>query len=131
MEIISKIGKNIKKFRELKNYTQEYMASQLEMTQGGYGKIERGDTDISLSKIESISKVLEISLFDIIGFDEKKLIYGCFTNNQNANQADVIIGNDNFERERKLYEAQITELKNSLKDKDIIIDLMKEKFEKK
>ncbi|WP_229215982.1 helix-turn-helix domain-containing protein [Dyadobacter frigoris] len=30
------IGEKIKKIRELKNYTQEYMAQKLEMTQAGY-----------------------------------------------------------------------------------------------
>ncbi|WP_309281651.1 helix-turn-helix transcriptional regulator, partial [Fluviicola sp.] len=34
------VGQKIKKLRELKNFTQEYMANRLEMTQPSYSKIE-------------------------------------------------------------------------------------------
>lgn len=37
------VGQKIKKIRELRNYTQEYMAEQLGMSQTGYGNIERDE----------------------------------------------------------------------------------------
>jgi len=41
------IGQKIKKLRELKNLTQEYMAEQLGMkNQSSYSKLESGETDI-------------------------------------------------------------------------------------
>ena len=125
----TKIGNKIKKIRELKSFTQEHMATELNMSQAGYSKIENGETDVSLSKIESIAKVLGVSLNTILDFDEGLI----FNINQNAtdNQAGLIIGLENFEKERKLYEAQITELKNTIKDKEVIIDLLKEKLDKK
>jgi len=102
MEIV-KIGNNIKKLRELKNYTQEYMASQLEMSQGGYGKIERGETDISLSKIDAIAKILGVNVSMILDFDDKIF----FNINQNSNEqvetlAGVIFENKSFESEKAL-----------------------------
>ncbi len=45
------IGEKIKKIRELKNYTQEYMAAQIGITQAGYSKIERGESDVPMSAI--------------------------------------------------------------------------------
>lgn len=42
------VGSNIKKLRELKNFTQQYMADSLNMSDGGYSKIERDETDISV-----------------------------------------------------------------------------------
>jgi transcriptional regulator with XRE-family HTH domain len=44
------VGEKIKKLRELKNYTQQHMAEELDLSLSGYGKIERNETDISVSK---------------------------------------------------------------------------------
>jgi len=110
---IAKVGNNIKKFRELKNLTQEYMANQLEMSQAGYGKIERGETDISLSKIDAIAKVLEVTIYDILEFNEKMTFFGSIINHQNE-KCGFIFESDNFEKERKLYEDQIVLLKDEI-----------------
>ena len=80
------VGKNIKKLRELKNYTQSYMASQLDMSVSGYSKIEKDRTDISLSKIEKIAEILETSLSTILNFDPKQIF------NQYDNHNSVVSG---------------------------------------
>ena len=41
------IGYKIKNIRELKNFTQEYMAEKLDISQAAYSKMEKGDTKIS------------------------------------------------------------------------------------
>ncbi|MCG9793498.1 helix-turn-helix domain-containing protein [Flavobacterium algicola] len=60
---------NIRKIRELKNLTREYVAAELNMSMSGYGKIERGDVDLTVSKLIEISKVLEVSPEFILKFD--------------------------------------------------------------
>jgi transcriptional regulator with XRE-family HTH domain len=60
---------NIKKIRELKNLTREYVADELSMSTSGYGKIERGEVDLTLSKLGKIAKVLEVSVDFIFKFD--------------------------------------------------------------
>ncbi len=102
---INNIGKTIKKLRELRNYTQEYMAEQLSMSQTGYSKIERNETDISISKIQEIAKVLNITFEDILGFDEKLNFFNNITNNEQSVQ--TILYSNTFDRERKLYEERI------------------------
>lgn len=64
----------IKSIRELKNYTQQYMAEQLGITQAGYSKIEKGNTVLSYNKLIKIAIILEVSIDDIINFDHKKII---------------------------------------------------------
>ncbi|TAH20133.1 MAG: XRE family transcriptional regulator [Cytophagales bacterium] len=113
METEFKTGLKIKKLRELRNYTQEFMAEKLSMSQTGYSNIERDETDVSLSRLQQIAKVLEIKLQDLLGFDEKMLFVGTMTNN-NTNQAGVIFSSETFERERKLYEEQIKQLKEEV-----------------
>lgn len=63
------VYKNIKKIRELKNLTREYVADELEMSTSGYGKIERGEVDLTVSKLIKIAKVLNVSIEFIFKFD--------------------------------------------------------------
>jgi transcriptional regulator with XRE-family HTH domain len=69
-----KIGDNIKKLRELRNYTQEYMAGGLEMSTNGYGKIERDEVEITLTKLEKIAALLEVSVNQILQFDSISIL---------------------------------------------------------
>ena len=64
-----KVYENIRKIRELKNLTREYVAAELTMSPSGYGKIERGDVDLTVSKLIEISKVLDVSTEFIFKFD--------------------------------------------------------------
>ena len=112
METEIKTGLKIKKLRELRNYTQEFMAEKLSMSQTGYSNIERDETDVSLSRLQQIAKVLEIKLQDLLGFDEKMMFVGSMTNNNSAQ--GIIISSETFERERKLYEEQIKQLKEEV-----------------
>lgn len=77
-----KVGEKIKKLRELKNYTQQYMADELELSLSGYGKIERDETDISISRLEKIATVLDVDVNTILSFDERQVFN--FNNNHNT-----------------------------------------------
>lgn len=77
-----RVGEKIKKLRELKNYTQQYMADELELSLSGYGKIERDETDISISRLEKIAAVLDVDVNTILSFDERQVFN--FNNNQNT-----------------------------------------------
>ncbi|MES2806240.1 MAG: helix-turn-helix transcriptional regulator [Bacteroidota bacterium] len=64
-----KVYKNIKKIRELKNFTREFMADKLKMSTSGYGKIERGEVDLTISKLVKIAIVLNVTVEFIYMFD--------------------------------------------------------------
>jgi len=55
------VGNKIRMQRLIKNYSQEYMAFMLEISQPAYSKIERDETEISLRRLYEIAEVLEIS----------------------------------------------------------------------
>jgi len=54
------IYRNIRKIRIEKNFTQEYMAEEMSISQTYYSKIERGEKDITLSQIVKITKIFNI-----------------------------------------------------------------------
>ncbi len=68
-----KIYKNIKKIRELKNITREYIAGELGMSTSGYGKIERGEVDLTVTKIIRIAAILNVSVSFIFNFDVNQI----------------------------------------------------------
>ena len=61
---------NIRKKREEKGYSQDYMATSLGITAKTYAKLENGQGRIIVKIIEDISRVLEVSPYELIKFDE-------------------------------------------------------------
>jgi transcriptional regulator with XRE-family HTH domain len=102
------LGKKIKKIRELKNFTQEHVASEIGITQGAYSKIENGDTDLTINKLEQIATVLEMLPEDILTFNDKQIIFNV-SHNQNA--TGVLIKNQISKNEKKSFEDHIQSLK--------------------
>ncbi len=56
----------IKKYRELKNYTQEYMAEKLDISQNTYSKIENGGIKLTVDRLKQISDILETPVEEMI-----------------------------------------------------------------
>ncbi len=60
------VAAKIRKIREEKSYSQDYLAAKLGISQNAYSKIELGYSNITLSRLISISEILEIDLADVI-----------------------------------------------------------------
>lgn len=69
-----KINEKIRLLRLEKNYSQEYVAAQLELSQSYYGRIENGKRTIS---VDCLMKIL--SVFDVD--------YNTFFNEMNNSQS--------------------------------------------
>lgn len=111
-----RIGKKIKQLRELKNYSQDYMAKQLKMSVPGYGRIERNEVDVSIERANQIANVLGISLTELISFDEKYIF------NNYAQTTNGLIVNSEFHQEDKKALNELVEyLKKQLTEKDALI----------
>ena len=50
------------------------MADQLGMSVSGYGKIERSDSDINLSKITKIAEILNVSRALLLEFNSEQIL---------------------------------------------------------
>jgi transcriptional regulator with XRE-family HTH domain len=66
---IKAIAANIRTKREKRNYTQEYLAYKLNISQNAYSKIELGYTKITLERLFQIADVLEIDAISLLNFD--------------------------------------------------------------
>ncbi|MCR6641679.1 MAG: helix-turn-helix domain-containing protein [Sporocytophaga sp.] len=118
------LGNKIKKVREIKGFKQEYMAEILGISQPSYSKIETDEAGVSQERLEQIAKALEVSVADILAFDEK--LFFNQTNNKTAvgynNTVNQYGVTDN---ERKLYEDKIKLLEEMLEMKNKEIERLK------
>ena len=121
------IKNKIKSIRELKNYTQEYMADQLGVTQAGYSKIEKGKTILSFEKLVEIARILEISVEDIISFDSQRY-FNNFNRVKGNNNGSILINSDNSEALKKLYEDKISLLEKLLYQTEQELERYKKRF---
>lgn len=121
-----RICEKIKFMRQLKGWSQEAMAEKLGMSLNGYSNIERGETDLQISRIEEISKTLQVDLLELMSFGEKNIFYQTGTNNigqynfindvqykHQLEKAQLII--EQKEKEISLLNQQICDLREMIK----------------
>lgn len=99
----------IKQIRELKNLSQEFIASKLGITTRAYSKIETGETQLSIKRLNEISSILEVPPLEILGFDEKQVFSHC-------KQEGNIGINHNYHSEKLIeqYEKRINHLESEI-----------------
>ncbi|MCE5227007.1 MAG: helix-turn-helix domain-containing protein [Porphyromonadaceae bacterium] len=66
MNIINIVAKNIKKYRGIKNLTQEQLAELSDLHRTYIGSVERAERNLSLENLERIAKALKISPKDLL-----------------------------------------------------------------
>ena len=59
----------IKKYREMRNYSQKYVATKMGMSQNAYNKIENNITRLTVHHIKELSKILEVPMSDLLNDD--------------------------------------------------------------
>ncbi|MDP3840527.1 MAG: helix-turn-helix transcriptional regulator [Methylococcales bacterium] len=113
----------IRFLRQAKGWTQEEVADKLKMSQNGYGSIERGETDVNLSRLEQIAELFEIKLSELLGLDEKAVFNQSGTKNNNTQNYHVT-GSQSLDYLQLKSELEKQQLLNGTKDREI--ELLKE-----
>jgi transcriptional regulator with XRE-family HTH domain len=67
---IKAVAVNIRNKREKLNYTQEYLAAKLGISQNAYSKIELGYTKITVERLFQIAEILETDLIELINSEK-------------------------------------------------------------
>ncbi|MBL4678821.1 MAG: helix-turn-helix transcriptional regulator [Mucilaginibacter sp.] len=63
---VDQIKTNIRIIRERRNYTQDYLAMKMNISQNAYSKIELGYSKLTVAKLLEICEILEIPFEDMI-----------------------------------------------------------------
>lgn len=114
-----KIGKLLKRLREMSGKTQEEMAEEIHMSKNGYTHIEYDKGYPTLDKIEQIAKVFNMSTVEFLDFCENGATFylaGSQIDNQNSNYNYYIMGKNGHELLLAELEKQRVEIqcKNEL-----------------
>lgn len=121
------IGFNIRKIREQKGFSQEYMANILNISQASYARMENEETKITVERLQKIAEILETSIVDFFNNDR----YIIHNQNYDSSYGNAYVHNltiENKEATEKLiasYEERIKEYQERLKEKDEQITLLK------
>ena len=73
MNVASRLSERIRLFRLQKNLSQENMADMLGLSTTAYGDLERSRTELSVSRLETIAKLLDIPLAELLGLESATL----------------------------------------------------------
>ena len=57
---------SIRRLRQQKGYSQEYMAFMMDMSQNNYSKLERGATPLTINKLYDVAEILEVTVHEIL-----------------------------------------------------------------
>lgn len=61
------VAANIRKTRLFRNYSQDYVAYKLKISQNAYSKIELGYTKLQLDRLANIAEIFKVELYNLLG----------------------------------------------------------------
>ena len=113
------IGFKIRQLRELKGFSQEYMAERLAISQRAYSKLERNETKADWNRISEIAGIFDMDPMDLISFDDNLIFNNCtqsgkFNNFVNHYPEKLV---EQYEKQIKRMEDEIVFLRDQLKKK--------------
>jgi transcriptional regulator with XRE-family HTH domain len=59
-------GTVIRNYRELKNYSQKYVASKMGISQNAYSKIENNQTQLTVHHVKQLAEILQVPITDLL-----------------------------------------------------------------
>lgn len=99
-----KTYEKIRQLREEKKWSQEYMASRLGLSPNGYAKIERGETRLTLTRLNEVAQILEIDIFELMQSETQNIDYQIGNNHINHSRDFTIYGS--FEHKDLIQELE-------------------------
>jgi transcriptional regulator with XRE-family HTH domain len=123
----------IRAFRTIKNFSQDNLAQMLGISLTAYAKLERGETEMSFTRLEQIAKAMEVRVVDLLNFGEQGFFYMnnsinssnhnpnlMFINGVSKETTELLIEVQKLRAEKEGFIKEVTHLKK-------IIDLLEKK----
>ena len=105
------LGDNIRIIREARGYSQDYVASKLEITQQTYSNIEKNPEKATVKRLKELAAVLQVNFVTLLGEDEVYIQQNFSQNGGNAATQMNVVGDKS---ENDIYERFIAELKEEI-----------------
>ena len=115
------VGQRLQLLRMEKNLTQEQMGEKLNLSTSAYCKIEYGETDLTLTRLNKIAEVMNMSAIDLF-----RKIDG----NSNFNNSSTIGTSIGIARDSRTIKIEATEdLRELIKANSKMIDMLCKRIE--
>lgn len=119
---MNSIAHTIKRIRESKNLTQEYVASRLGISQNAYSRIENNKTKLSTDRMRQITHILNVSLQELLMHEQP-----ASTGNEFVSSL-VELQKDNYNQTIAILKAEIEHLR---RENIRLVELLDEKISKR
>ena len=88
------LNQKIRTIREQNAWSQEEMATKMNMSVNGYAKIERGETKLRLDKLEQIAQIFNLDIVELLSSDQQNVFLISEHSNLSSNYYSKSSGND-------------------------------------
>ncbi len=109
MNVTQNLSNKIKLLREVHNYTQEYVAGFLDISQNTYSLLEKGETKLTIDRLDKLAQLYKMDVVDLIQSNDQTYI-NTITHSQGVCSHQVTINHPLSDEERKMYQSAIDRL---------------------
>lgn len=112
------IADNIRIMRENLGYSQDYMATQLSITQQAYSALEKNSDKITVKRLKEIAKIFDVKIVTLL--DEESAFIQQNFNQKGGYAATLINMSNNIDAHQKVIDKMQDEI-------DFLRDIVKKK----
>ena len=118
------VNEKIRAIREVNQWSQEEMANKMNMSTNGYAKIERGETKLSLHKLEQIANIFNIDVLELMNTGGKGIVF--LMNENGDHSANYYSDSDNLASEIEKFKMIVSHKDELIQQKNDEICALKE-----
>lgn len=114
----------IRLIRELNKWSQEEMAEKLAMSSGGYAKIERGETQLNIPRLEQLAAIFKVDMWDLLKSGNSGMVLQI---NEGDSGGDIALyASSDIAMKLELLNQELKHCREMLEQKDKEIELLRQ-----
>ena len=114
----------IRLIRELNKWSQEEMAEKLAMSAGGYAKIERGETQLNIPRLEQLATIFKVDMWDLLKSSNNGMVLQI---NEGDSGGDIALyASSDMAMKLELLNQELKYCREMLEQKDKEIELLRQ-----
>ncbi len=114
----------IRLIRELNKWSQEEMAEKLAMSAGGYAKIERGETQLNIPRLEQLAAIFKVDMWDLLKSGNNGMVLQI---NEGDSGGDIALyASSDMAMKLELLKQELKHCREMLEQKDKEIELLRQ-----
>ena len=114
----------IRLIRELNKWSREEMAEKLAMSAGGYAKIERGETQLNIPRLEQLAAIFKVDMWDLLKSGNNGMVLQI---NEGDSGGDIALyASSDMAMKLELLNQELKHCREMLEQKDKEIELLRQ-----